>query len=272
MGTPWTPEQKAAAKARYAARKNKNPETKNGPTPEVNMNVSLSTAEQQGPMAGPQPESIPQMQNVDVGELMRRIQELEQRQFFQPPQQEQPQVNRQGKLVGSHVKYTLDPGYYPDPCERLSNEPRLQRFAFKANYELKLVVETAMSQTQDGVNTREPKFTIELYRIMYDEETGLPTNGRYTVCRMIFFEDPDSALVVARDNNVDIDATGEKEFLDEMRYLRVRDWLLEAFYPPKAQTKSKKREMVIGNKVVEYFEINSETSETMPFSQLKTKV
>ena len=114
---------------------------------------------------------------------------------------------------------------------------------------------------------------MELNRIVMDEDTGDPTNGRYTICRMVFHEDPDAALVVARENGVNIADFEERAFLDEMRYLRARDWLLEAFYPPKpSQPKKNKKEMGIGGKLVEYFEINSESSEPMPFGELNTKL
>jgi hypothetical protein len=275
MGQKWTPEQKAAAKARWAERKNKNPETKNDST----INPVIEAAEQQDLMSGPQPGSVPDIQNVDVGELLKRIQELEAAQWrAQVPQQAQQQIPRgmsvgpNGSLVGTREKYILDPKRYPDPCVRLAVESRLSRFAFKENYDLRFTVAVTQYQTKDGVNTKEPKFTLELIRVMFDEDTGLPTNQRYVVCQAIFHEDPEAALIIARDNGVDVDAFEEETFLDEMRYLRMRDWLLEAFYPPKRQTKKNKKEMVIGNRVVEVYEINSESSETMPFADLKKKL
>ncbi len=136
------------------------------------------------------------------------------------------------------------------------------------NYELNWNTSVSQYKTADGINTKEPKFTIELNRIIIDEDTGESTNGRYTICRGIFHEDPDAALVVARDNGYTVEEWAEAEFLNEMRYLRIRDWLLEAFYPPKpSQEKKNKKEMVIGGKLVEYFEISSESTESVPFSQ-----
>ncbi len=225
----------------------------------------------QPPVAEP---TAPAMNNEDIQSLLRRIEELESQRFLQQvPQAQTPQFNHAGRLVGTVERYIVDPKHYPDPCVRLADEKRLQRFAFKDNYELGFSVSTTSYQTQDGINTREPKFTLELNRIVFDEDTGEPTVGRYTICNAIFHEDPQAAIVVARDNGVEVDETNEKAFLDEMRYLRMRDWLLEAFYPPKpSQPKKNKRDMVIGGKMVQYFEINSETSETIPFNELKTKV
>ena len=90
---------------------------------------------------------------------------------------------------------------------------------------------------------------------------------------MIFFEDPDAALAVARENGLDVRDYEEKEFLDEMRYLRVRNWLLEAFYPPTITNKKQnKKQMVVGNQVVEYYEVSGVDSASMPFNDLKNSL
>lgn len=238
-----------------------------GPSPDEHFDTQVEP--------GPEPGASPSADNADIGDLLRRIKELEDdRQFMRTGMSQNAgvQANARGGLVGTFEKYAVNPAHYPDPCARLAQEPRLQRFAFPANYELVFEVATTSYQTKDGVNTREPKFTLELNRIVYDEDSGAPTNGRYVVCRAIFHEDPDAALVVAHDNGIDVDSMNEKRFLDEMRYLRMRDWLLEAFYPPKSQQKRSKKEMVIGNRLVEYFEVNSQDSEMIPFDQLKNKV
>jgi hypothetical protein len=128
-------------------------------------------------------------------------------------------------------------------------------------------------KTLDGVHTKEPKFEIQLNRVVMDEETGEPTTGRFVISKAIFHEDPDAAMIVARENGVEVDESDEKAFLDEMRYLRIRDWLLECFYTPLITgKKSNKKEMVVGGKLVEYFEINSEDSSSIPFGQLQNKV
>lgn len=224
------------------------------------------------PWEQPEPIDPGPPQEVNVAELQKQIQELQAAMFLQNlPTTQQAKLGPQG-LIGTTEKYIVDPGNYPDPCERLSVEQKLQRFAFPMNYELEFKVTSSEYQTVDGRRMREPKFTLDLIRIIIDEDTGLATNGRYTVCRAIFHEDPEAAIVIAREQGLPVDESNEKAFLDEMRYIRMRDWLLEAFYPPKAQEKQNKKEVVIGGKLVEYFEVNSEDRETIPFGQLKTKL
>lgn len=251
---------------------------------EVPTTVSESATPMSHNIAKPSPEPStveqPEAQEAatisvdDVQALIRRVQELELRQqtWDQPRTQGAPQVNQFGGLVGTFEKYVVDPNYYPDPRERLTKEPKLARFAFPINYEFDWEVTTTSYQTLDGVNTKEPRFNLNLIRIVMDEDTGLPTNGRYIVRKLIFHEDPQAALVIARESGLEVDPTNQREFLSEMQYLRMRDWLLDIFYPKPSNVKTKKREMVIGGKLVEYFEVNSEESETMPFNQLKNKL
>lgn len=267
MGRKWTPEQRKAASERakkaIADQQTKTPET-----------VDL-------PIADP---TDPGMQAPDYGDIMKRIDEMQANQEMwkniamealtrgNTAAPTGPQAGQAG-LTGTYEKYVIDPTHYPDPRKRLQSEPRLSRFAFSENYELEWEIGVSSYKTLDGVNTREPKFSIELIRIVMDEDTGEPTNRRYTICKAVFHEDPDAALVVARDNGVKVEEFEEAAFLNEMRYLRIRDWLLEAFYPPKpVQAKKNKRDAVIDGKLVEMWEINSEKNESIPFDQLKTKL
>lgn len=199
-----------------------------------------------------------------VEELQNRLNNLS--------QQQGPQLTSRG-IVGTIDRYLMDPANYPDPRPRLQEEPRLKRFAFGDNYELTWEVVPTRYQTIDGVWQQEPKFTLELIGVAYDPDTGERTNRRYTITRGIFFEDPEAAIVVARDNGLEVDETNQKQFLDEMRYLRFRNWLMEAFFPPiSSAPKKDKKEMVIGNKLVETWEVSSESSERIDFGSLKNKL
>lgn len=177
-----------------------------------------------------------------------------------------------GRVVGTTQKFSTDAKLYPDPRERLSHEPRLQRIAFSTNYELEFDVQTARYETKDGLNMEEPKFTLRLIQIVLDED-GEPTNQRIGKARMIFFEDPATAMEVANRLGLPIDESNELEFLNEMRYMRMREWLFECFWPAKSDNgKGNVREMVVGGQVVEVWEVSSENSARIPFDKLDSKL
>ena len=205
-------------------------------------------------------------------DLQKQIDELKAliaSQKFSMPQTAQVQGT---KLIGRTDRFIVDPAYYADPTERLMNEPKLQRFAFKDNYDITFKVTSSSYQTQDGLNFREPKFNLELLKVVFNEETGEKTNERIVVCRAVFHEDPEAAIVIARDNGIEVDQSNERIFLDEMRYLRIRDWLLESFYPPKAAPSSEKVEKVIGNRLVEIITVNSENGGGLDWNKIQKKL
>ena len=245
----WTPEERAAFGAKMKAARTKK-----------------ETAE---PILEPKKdEDI--LSSEDIQALVRRVKELESNFARSAAKtdyyQEKPRVDRAGALIGSFEKYIVDPAQYPDPTERLAHEPKLARFAFDINYELKFAVSTVQYQTQDGVNTREPRFTLELINIHIDPETGEPTNKRHIIRTCILHEDPQAAIEIARQQNITV-GDDEKAFLDEMRYLRMRDWLIEAFYPKPAQASNKAKEEVIGNQVVRVYEVNSPSPQAIDFTK-----
>lgn len=214
----------------------------------------------------------------DIGDLQKQIEELRRALLNQQPAQEQSgaQINNRG-MVGTHVKYTVDKNYYENPIPRLfefmESKPQLRRLGFKDNWELEYDVRSTKSYERiDGVREVQPQFTLKLVRIVYDPETYEPTNKRYSPKQMIFFEDPETAMVVARDNGVEIDEANERAFLDEMRFIRMRDWLLDLFYPKPAQTPQNLREEVIGNQRVSVYEVSSEDPATIPFDQMQSKL
>ena len=208
--------------------------------------------------------------NEDYNSLKRQVEEL--KKLIETKEvKEGPQITASG-LIGTLNKFNTDPAYYPDPSERLAKEPRLARFAFGENWELEFSVKTSSYTTLDNRRVAEPQFTVQLIGVVFDDN-GEKTDGRYVRRQMIFFEDPDAALSVARENGLKVEDFEEKAFLDEMRYLRVKNWLLEAFYSPvNTNKKQNKKQMVIGNQVVDYYEISSVESSPMPFNNLSTTI
>lgn len=214
--------------------------------------------------------------NLERNDLEKQIEELKSNMAFMQKMMgnsSEPQVTSRG-VVGSITKFTVDPKAYPDPRERLAKEPKLARFAFGENFELTWNVTVAGSpngyETKEGVRVKEPKFQIELWAKDIGDAGDI--KGKYLVCRGIFFEDPQAAIFVAGENGLSVTDENEQEFLDEMRYIRIRDWLMEAFYPPKAQEKVEKKEVAIGGKLVEYITVNSESAESIPWQNLKSKL
>lgn len=166
-----------------------------------------------------------------------------------------------GRIVGISDKYPTGKDNYEDPRERLYKEPRLKRIAFQENYELEYEVTTVTYETKSGVTERQPKFTVELNQIILDDD-GEPTNRRIGRARMIFFEDPDTAMKIAADNNLEVDETNQMKFLNDMRYLRVRDWVFECFWPNKVQKKVEgEKEIVVNGQIVRTWEVSAPEGE-----------
>lgn len=244
------------AKAR-AAKQNKN-------TPETNT-VNPETVEEQ-PVLPAEPREDTVETDQDVDELKRQVAEMRDMMwgmmksgFAGQPSDNSPEVLN-GKLTGTVEKYALSADLYPNPAERLAKEPKLQRFAFSINYELDYQVSNVSYTTIDNVRMTEPKFTLTLVKVMLDEDTGEDTGGRYDICKFIFHEDPDTALTIARDMGMDISEMDEATFLNEMRYIRMRDWLIDAFYPPKIVPEKSKRDMVINGRVVQFWQKNTDAN------------
>ncbi len=215
---------------------------------------------------------------TELEQLKRHVQELEQLIRSQaqnqvvPPALPGAQVTSRG-IVGTVTKFSVNPSDYPDPRDRLFHEQRLILQGFNRDWwDLDWTVTAVNYDGKDNIHYSEPKFQLKLIRILPDPDTQEPSSKRYVLWKGSFFEDPAAALQVANQYGLPVNPENEKLFLDEMRYLRIRDWLMEAFYPPKpAQNKVNKKEMVINDRVVEVFEINSAQSETIPFGQITKK-
>lgn len=268
----WTPEERAAFGAKMKAARGKKD------TPKVEKdNVAQYDETQKAldeSLTGPTKQEEQILTNEEARDLIRRVKELEsnfQRSAVKADYyKDKPEVDRRGALIGSFEKYILDPRQYPDPTERLSNEPRLRQFAFQTNYELKFDIATTSYQTLEGVHTKEPRFTLTLVKVELDDN-GEPTTKRYNLRSMVLHEDPDAALAIAREQDVEV-GDDNKAFLDEMRYLRMRDTLLEWFYPRPTPSTQNGNEEVRDNRVVSIYEVStpsSSSSPKIPFDQIQ---
>lgn len=195
--------------------------------------------------------------NPTIEDLMRQIEELKHSQFFS-----QPQV-----AVRAITKYSINPQDYPDPRERIADEPKLESEAFRQNFVMEWQVGKVNYDAKDGVNYTEPKFKIELWRWLRDSENEI-TNKKFLVKKATFFEDPDAAIQAAVAAGLEVPARLEKTFLDEMRYLRIRDWVFDIFFPKPPSPIRGIREEVIGNRLVPVMEVSSTDPVDIPFSKL----
>lgn len=206
------------------------------------------------PTEAPADEEVQTRPNIDptVDALMKRIDELEQRQFFAP----RPAESQQQYQPKSVVKFSIKATDYPDPRPRLFSEERLIMKNFTATwFHLEWKV-SRVDYDRDSIHFTEPRFELELWRIKENED-GEPSNKRYRIATGMFFEDPDNFIQIANFKGIDIPETLEKEFADEMRYLIMRDWVLECFYPARPTNSANKTEESIDNRIVEVVEVSS---------------
>lgn len=158
-------------------------------------------------------------------------------------------------LQGVVMRYEIEPSYYPDPTERLYDEPTLRRFGLRDNYFFDWKVE-GVEWEKANITYAEPRFTCRIFRRMFEED-GVTPNGQFAlVNRMILHEDEVITRIAA-------DKLGLREqvgddfrlLMDEARFYRIRQWLLDLFSIPKVETHSRQpRQMVVDGKVVEMFD------------------
>ena len=204
----------------------------------------------------------------DLAELIARVKELEASNALRP--KDDRTFNSSGQLVGAYIKYPLDAKNYPSPVERLMDEPKLIQFAFKTNYIIKYKVSYSFYKTVDNVQIKEPRFELQLERIKFDD-AGEATNKRYIVRKLIMHEDVDTAIIVAEREGIKIDESNELAFLNEMRYLQIRDWLLDIFFPPINTKPEGIQEEVVGGQLVQFYESNSDTAKSIDFEKFTEK-
>lgn len=159
------------------------------------------------------------------------------------------QVGANG-VTGQVFKYPVEPEYYPNPRERLYDIPFLKRYNLRDNYIITWGVE-GVEYEKNGVAFAEPRFICHLYRRIYDDENN-DTGTAALISRTFLHEDRLVALTTANKLGITDQFADEREIMDEIRFIRVRDWLIALFTPYKFQAfKKKPRMMVIAGKQVE---------------------
>lgn len=260
-GVPLSDEQKAKMAAGRAARKAANAKAQNK-NPETNTTPPTTPPTQPTPVERASTE-------LGVEQLTKMVLELQEQlkntsalnEAFRQGQSTQP-TQSQTKV---RTLFSEDLSVYENPVPRLLEEPRLQRIAFQHNYDIEYkVTMTKAIDKKDGTMERQPQFNVELHGIISDDN-GEPTGKRFIAKKMVFFEDPETAIDIAERQGLSMDSfPSEQDFLNKMRYIRIRDWLFGFFWKePTDADKSDFRDEVIGGQVVRTFQKSTEADKSV---------
>lgn len=155
-------------------------------------------------------------------------------------------------VQGQVFRYPVNKDFYPDPTDRLYDDARLKRFAMRENFYFRWDV-TGETYEKNNIAYTEPRFTVELFRFMFNDD-GEPSGKMFMVGRQYQHEDEFIARLGAERMGLvqGKDYETFDELMNEMRYQRIRTWLLGLFTPVHVnQFKKKSLTMVIDGKAVE---------------------
>lgn len=177
-----------------------------------------------------------------------------------PEQAIQAKAEMQGVSMGRNglqgiiYKWPIEQDYYPNPAERILNMPELSRFAPHQNYEVKWEV-SGVEYEKANINYAEPRFKVQILRVMFDD-MGQPTNQRAIVGTHYQHEDENVVRMIARD--MGLDTSDERALMDEVRFQRIRRWVLDLLTPYRQADKVESiTEMVIDGKVIPVIDVST---------------
>jgi hypothetical protein len=167
-------------------------------------------------------------------------------------QQEGVHIGQKG-VQGKLFRYPVEQSYYPDPTDRLYDEPSLARFGLRMNYHFTWKVE-GVEYEKYGITYAEPKFTIRIFRKMFADD-GTPSGQAALINTNIIHEDEVAARRAAERLGLGEEFSDFRDMMNEVRYYRIRQWLVDLFAPPKVDThKAKPLTTVVDGKVVEMYD------------------
>jgi len=160
----------------------------------------------------------------------------------------------QNGVQGRIFKYPVDKGFYPDPTSRLYDEERLRRFNLRDNFLFDWDVE-GVEYEKYNVTYAEPRFTVRLFRRIFEEDGITPTGQMALVNRNILHEDEVVARAAADKLGMTDKFDSFQDMMNEMRYYRIRQWLFELFTPADIHSHTRQaRQMVVDGRVVEMYD------------------
>lgn len=248
----WTPERRKEASDRAKARMAASPQTN---TPETKVEQPNLPPVNQQPVAGT-PGTIT-LTDDQFKTLVDRLTNGQTSDKAPAPSLTAGvgmQTNPWGQVVGTITKFNTDPDYYPNPIENLLTEfdqdRRMRRFNLRENYFITWDITAKPYETRDNLNVAEPTFHITLYMNMFDDQ-GEDTDKAIVVQTLHMNEDTELCMNFASENSIQVDTEGLRELMDRTRYARIRNWLLDIFFPPRNfQLNVQDEEQAIGGQVV----------------------
>lgn len=239
--------------------------------PQVDMNLVATIVAAMQAVNAQHPEIKETPPEAKVDEISKRL---------TPAEANRARISAGGGVQGIVYRYELAPSYYPDPTARLLDEVSLKRFALHENYFFKWEV-SGETYEKNGVTFAEPRFIVELYQRLYDDEGQPmlnPQTGRSTVslvARQIQHEDEFTTRIAAQRlgilDDFSTDDEGFRKLMDEIRYWRIQQWLFGIFRPVKINQFSRQaRQQVINGKNVEVFDTEQLTDHDSGVSAAST--
>lgn len=212
------------------------------------------------PKGEPVPKDSPNLEEL-VLKLAAEIEELKAGRGYIDPKTALDQVAQKaggydprfGGVQGIQYKYPVEKSYYPDPTDRLYDEPQLKRFAMRENFYFKWDVVGEIYE-KANITYSEPRFTVELFRRVFNDD-GTPTGKMILVNRQFQMEDELTARLAADKLGLTDTFDSFEDLMNEMRYHRIKRWLMGIFTPPSINSfKKRATTMVIDGKVVEVYD------------------
>ena len=154
-------------------------------------------------------------------------------------------------IQGIQYKYPIEADFYPDPTDRLYNEPLLKRFSMRENYYFDWEV-TGVMYEKHNITYAEPRFTVRLFRRLFNDD-GTPQGKLVLVNRQMMHEDEFAARRAFQ--KLGIPQESFDDMMNEYRYQVIKKWLMDIFTPPKINQHGRiSTTMVIDGKDVEVFD------------------
>ena len=146
------------------------------------------------------------------------------------------QTNPFGQVVGTVTKFNIDPNYYPNPVEDLlddfDRDRRLSRLNIRDNFYISWDITAKPYQTKDNLSVQEPTFHVTIHQNRYDDEGN--DTGEFIIRKTLHFnEDEELARLYAAEQGIEVNDEQLRDLLDKVRYQRVRDFIVEYFFPPR---------------------------------------